>query len=78
MILTITGDYASRRRSYELLAKAFGLAASAGAAHDRLADDRQATGAIDDSVSVMVTTAAPRQAAIAAVAARRCAWVRPP
>jgi luciferase family oxidoreductase group 1 len=26
MLLTITGDYASRRRSYELLAKAFGLA----------------------------------------------------
>jgi alkanesulfonate monooxygenase SsuD/methylene tetrahydromethanopterin reductase-like flavin-dependent oxidoreductase (luciferase family) len=25
MILTITGDYASRRRSYELLASAFGL-----------------------------------------------------
>jgi len=26
-ILTITGDYASRRRSYELVAKAFGLEA---------------------------------------------------
>ena len=26
MVLTITGDYASRRRSYELLAQAFGLA----------------------------------------------------
>jgi alkanesulfonate monooxygenase SsuD/methylene tetrahydromethanopterin reductase-like flavin-dependent oxidoreductase (luciferase family) len=25
MLLTITGDYASRRRSYELVAKAFGL-----------------------------------------------------
>jgi alkanesulfonate monooxygenase SsuD/methylene tetrahydromethanopterin reductase-like flavin-dependent oxidoreductase (luciferase family) len=26
MILTITGDYATRRRSYELVASAFGLA----------------------------------------------------
>jgi alkanesulfonate monooxygenase SsuD/methylene tetrahydromethanopterin reductase-like flavin-dependent oxidoreductase (luciferase family) len=25
MILTITGDYPSRRRSYELIAEAFGL-----------------------------------------------------
>ena len=25
MIITITGDYASRRRSYELIADAFGL-----------------------------------------------------
>jgi alkanesulfonate monooxygenase SsuD/methylene tetrahydromethanopterin reductase-like flavin-dependent oxidoreductase (luciferase family) len=27
MLLTITGDYATRERSYELLAGAFGLAA---------------------------------------------------
>jgi len=29
MVLTITGDYASRMRSYELLARAFGLSGGA-------------------------------------------------
>jgi hypothetical protein len=29
MVITITGDYASRLRSYELLAQAFGLRAPA-------------------------------------------------
>ena len=32
MVLTITGDYATRRRSYEQLADAFGLSVTAPAA----------------------------------------------
>jgi hypothetical protein len=35
MILTITGDYATRRRSYELIAQAFDLKASVTGAGER-------------------------------------------